>query len=122
MVQSQGGKALEEARAEVKEARAELAEVKEELKEEKTARQRRIEAARQVEKELAARVLTVMSTALAVVAGLFWQTAISDTIKAFIPISGAWQYELAIAFMVTVLAAAAIYVLSKSTDGVKAGV
>ncbi len=116
---------LKEVREELKEAKKEVAEARETLQETraeikahaKSAAETRLELARQVEREVATRVITVMTTALAVVAGLFWQTALSDTIKNFIPISGAWQYELAIAFAITVLAGAAIYILSKSADG-----
>lgn len=120
-------KMLKEAREELKEAKEEVAEAREALRETrkeikesaKSAAETRLELARQVELEVATRVITVMTTALAVVAGLFWQTALNDTIKNFIPISGAWQYELAVAFAITVLAGAAIYLLSRSVDGMK---
>lgn len=123
-------KALKEAKAEMNEARAvmkeaavELREAKREVDAKSEAKSMRREMAREAEREIASRVITVMTTALAVVAGLFWQTAISDTIKNFIPVSGAWQYELGIAFAITVFAGAAIYFLSKSVDGLgkKAG-
>ena len=93
------------------------AEMNESKAESKSRREMRREMAQEVRKEIASRVITVMSTALAVVAGLFWQTAISDTIKNFIPISGAWQYEIMVALLVTIGAAAAIYLLAKSTEG-----
>ena len=57
------------------------------------------------EKEVAKQMITVISTALALVSALFWQTAINDTIKTFMPVSGAWSYELAIAFVITMIAA-----------------
>jgi hypothetical protein len=121
-------KELRKVKTEIKETREEVAQTKQELKETRKEleartgsapemRARRLEIARQVEREVAARVVTIMTTTLAVVAGLFWQTAISDTIKAFIPISGAWQYELAVALIITVGAAVTIYMLGKWTDG-----
>jgi hypothetical protein len=101
---------------EIKETKQELKEVKQEMKK---ASADRLALAREVEREVAGRITTVMTTALAVVAGLFWQTAINDTIKTFIPISGVWQYEVGVALGVTIAAALAIYLLSKSTDGMK---
>ncbi len=82
-------------------------------------REERLKAARAARSEIAKQMVTVMSTALAVVAGLFWQTAIGDTIKAFIPVGGAWQYELAVAFLVTAIAAITIYMLSRSIGAKK---
>jgi seryl-tRNA synthetase len=111
---------VKETKEEMKETKAELKVAKEEIKEVraemKKASADRLAIAREVEREVTSRITTVMSTALAVVAGLFWQTAINDTIKTFIPVSGAWQYEIAIAMGVTLAAAFVIYVLSKSTD------
>jgi seryl-tRNA synthetase len=108
------------AKEEMKETKAELREAKEEMKEVlaemKKAERDRLAIAREVEREVSSRVVTVMTTALAVVAGLFWQTAINDTIKTFIPVSGAWQYEIAVAMGVTVGAAVTIYLISKSTE------
>jgi len=62
------------------------------------------------------RTVTVLSAALGVVAGLFWQTAITDTIKAFIPVSGAWPYEIVVALVVTVLAALVLFTLTRNTS------
>ncbi|MEI7960946.1 MAG: DUF5654 family protein, partial [archaeon] len=59
------------------------------------------------------RLITLITTAFGVVAALFWQTAITDSIKAFIPISGAWTYEVGVAFFVTFIAAAAIFFISR---------
>ena len=84
--------------------------------ERETARQRRIERARKLHKEVTTRMITVITTALAIVAALFWQTAITDTIKTFIPVGGAWQYELIVAFFVTIIAAIAIYFLSNALE------
>ncbi|HTX43555.1 MAG TPA: DUF5654 family protein [Methanocella sp.] len=77
-------------------------------------REKRLAIARQVREEVQSRTVTVITTALALVAALFWQTAITDTIKTFMPVSGAWGYELLVALGVTVCAALAIYFLTKS--------
>jgi uncharacterized protein DUF5654 len=119
-------KELKEAKAEMNEARDEMKEAALQLREAKkekvdVAKSRlelRREMAKEVEREITSKVVTVMTTALAVVAGLFWQTAISDTIKNFIPVSGAWQYEIMVALLVTVATAVAIYLLARSTDGI----
>ncbi|MEW6722599.1 MAG: DUF5654 family protein [Candidatus Micrarchaeota archaeon] len=116
---------IKAAKQEVKEAKEEIIEAKEELKEAKQemkearaemkkATADRLSLAREAGKEIRARVLTVITTALALVAALFWQTAINDTIKTFIPVSGAWQYEIGVALSVTLIAALAIFLLTKS--------
>ena len=64
-------------------------------------------------KQIRTKVVTVITTAMAVVAALFWQTAINDTIKTFIPVSGAWQYEIMVAFLITIITAILIYLLSR---------
>jgi hypothetical protein len=69
--------------------------------------------AKEMAREIKSRTVTLVTAALAVVAGLFWQTAISDTIKTFIPVSGAWQYELVVALLITIIAAITIYLLSR---------
>lgn len=79
----------------------------------------RIALAKEAAQEIRTRMVTVISTALALVAALFWQTAINDSIKTFIPVSGAWQYEIAVALAVTVIAAVAIYLLSRSAGQAK---
>ena len=71
------------------------------------------ETVKSVRKEITMRIIATVSTALALVAGLFWQTAINDTIKTFIPVQGVWQYEIVIAFLVTILAAVTIYFLNQ---------
>lgn len=80
----------------------------------------RIAAAKRVSKKLEAefksRMLTFVSTALGVVAALFWQTAITDTIKSFMPVNGAWFYEIGVAILVTILAVMAILILSNIPD------
>ena len=72
---------------------------------------------KQAQQEIKSRMVMVITTALALVAALFWQTAITDTIKTFIPISGAWGYEIIVATIVTLGAAVIIYVLSSDTSG-----
>ncbi len=81
--------------------------------EEAEERKLRIERAKEARREITTRAITTMTTALALVAALFWQTAITDTIKNFIPTSGAWQYEVVVAVVVTLFAAIVIYILSK---------
>ena len=49
------------------------------------------------------RMVTFVSTAFGVVAALFWQTAITDSIKSVIAVNGAWPYEILVALMVTLL-------------------
>ncbi len=74
----------------------------------------RHEMAREVRDEVKTRMITVITTALALVAALFWQTAITDTIKTLIPISGAWSYEIVVALVITVLVAVVIYLLTNT--------
>jgi len=63
------------------------------------------------EKEVAKQFIIMISTALALVSALFWQTAINNTIKTFLPMSGLWNYDLAIAFIITLLSAMIIVTL-----------
>jgi hypothetical protein len=65
------------------------------------------------ENEFNERLVTFITTAFGVVAALFWQTAITDSIKAFIPTTGAWMYEVIVAFFVTIIAVAGILFVSK---------
>ena len=74
-------------------------------------KQMRVELASQFREKL----VTFMSTALGVVAALFWQTAILDTIKAFIPVGGTWIYELLMATLVTILAVMALSIMHQQT-------
>lgn len=76
----------------------------------------KVALAKEVAQEIRTRTVTLVTAALALVAGLFWQSAINDTIKTFIPVSGAWQYELLVALLITIMAAIAIYLLSRSAD------
>jgi hypothetical protein len=67
------------------------------------------------EQELRNRMVTFISTALGVVVALLWQTAIIDTIKAFIPINnGAWQYELVVALQITIVAVFVLFLISRT--------
>ena len=68
---------------------------------------------KEFENEFNDRLVTFLTTAFGVVAALFWQTAITDSIKAFIPTSGAWIYEIFVAFFVTIIAVAGIIIVSK---------
>jgi len=76
--------------------------------------ERRIQEAR---REIISRTVTVISTAVALVAALFWQTAITDTIKTFIPVSGVWQYEIGVALVITFFAAVTVYFLNRGIPG-----
>lgn len=71
------------------------------------------ENAKAIQQEIHSRVLTTISTALALVAALSWQTAITDTIKTFIPVSGAWEYELMMALAITILVAILWYTINR---------
>ena len=95
------------------------AEIKEEIKETKgEIKKLNLKAeATEARKEIMTKVITAITTALAVVAAFFWQTAINDTIKTFVPVSGAWQYEIIIAFLVSIAVAVVIYVISKQLMG-----
>ncbi len=65
------------------------------------------------EREFRKQLVTFITASFAFVAALFWNTAISDTIKMFIPLSGIWFYEVLSAIIVTVIAVTVIYFLSK---------
>lgn len=66
--------------------------------------------------EIRSRTITIISTALALVAGLFLQNAVSDTIKVFVPITGAWAYEIVVALCVVIVVAIVIYLLNKTNE------
>jgi len=85
------------------------------------ARRIKREAAKEAHREITSRAITTITTALALVAALFWQTAINDTIKTFIPVSGAWSYELAVALLVTAVAATVAYLLTRPVKTEKTG-
>jgi hypothetical protein len=92
---------------EIKENKEEIKQNKEDIKENKQEIKKLKERAILAEKEqeVAKQMIVMISTALALVSALFWQTAINDTIKTLVPVSGGWNYELAIAFVITMLAA-----------------
>lgn len=79
--------------------------------------EKRLEKTKNLQKELTnefgERLITLTTTAFGVVAALFWQTAINDTIKAFIPIKGLWAYEIIVAVFVTLIATIAIFTISR---------
>jgi hypothetical protein len=86
----------------------------EELRQKKALLREKLATARkEFERELNERIVVFITTAFGVVAALFWQTAITDTIKSFIPVSGAWAYEILVAFAVTIIAVAGIFVVSR---------
>jgi hypothetical protein len=72
------------------------------------------EMRQEYKQEFNQRLVTVLTTTVGVVAGLFWQTAITDTIKNFIPVSGAWYYEIGVALLVTALLAGVLLWLTRS--------
>jgi len=94
-------------------------ELKHELKEEERILklEKKLERTKRLRKEFGSefneRLITLITTAFGVVAALFWQTAITDSIKAFIPVSGAWPYEIFVALVVTFVAVFAIFFLSR---------
>jgi len=49
---------------------------------------------------------------------IFWQAAINDTIKSFVSVEGAWQYEIAVALVVTLAGAVAAFVIPMVMDNV----
>ena len=69
-----------------------------------------------VQEDVHGRTVTMISTALAIVAGLFWQKAINDTLAAYIPVNGAWPYEIGLAIMITVGLAMVISFLNKPIE------
>ena len=71
------------------------------------------ELRKEFENELNDRMVTFLTTAFGVVAALFWQTAITESIKAFIPVDGIWVYEIFVAFIVTIVAVVGIFLVSK---------
>ena len=71
------------------------------------------EAAAEFRQAFRERTLMIVTTAFGVVAALFWQKAISDLIRTYIPDSGIWQYELFAALLVTAMAVTAIYFIGR---------
>jgi uncharacterized membrane protein len=71
------------------------------------------ELQKEFESEFNGRLIAFITTAFGVVAALFWQTAIKDTIAAFIPVEGIWAYEILVAFLVTFLAVFIIFFIPK---------
>ncbi len=102
-------KSIKDAKQEIQEAKQEINEAKGEIK--KFGLNARI--SKEAKQEIRMKFITVLTTAMAVVAAFFWQTAINDTIKTFIPVSGAWEYEIAVAVFITAITAILIYLLSK---------
>jgi len=66
--------------------------------------------------EIHTRTVTIISTAMALVSGLFWQKAINDTLAAFIPINGVYIYEILVALIVTIGTVILIILLNRTTE------
>ncbi len=74
----------------------------------------RLAAMREFQQEFRKQLVALVTAAFAFVAALFWNTAITDTIKALLPVTGtAWMYEIVSAVIVTVVAVVVVYSLSK---------
>lgn len=63
--------------------------------------------------EFKRQLVTLITAAFGFVAALFWQNAIRDMIVAFVPQASTWQYEIVAAVIVTLVAVAAIFLLSR---------
>ncbi|VVB76155.1 Uncharacterised protein [uncultured archaeon] len=70
----------------------------------------------EVKREFKSRFFYTIATALGLVTALLWQTAIIDTIKAFVPIQGAWPYEITVASIITIFAVYLIIITSKLAE------
>ena len=79
-------------------------------------RKRKQELAKEARQRITMQTRTIIISAITLVSALFWQTAINDTIKAFIPVGGAWFYEIFVALIITLAAAVAIYFLTKEKE------
>ena len=66
------------------------------------------------QEEIHNQTVSLITASLVLVTGMFWQTAIKDTIQAFMPTTGVWAYELLVAFMVTSAVAVLIYALNRT--------
>ncbi len=69
--------------------------------------------AEEFRREFKRQLVTLVTAAFGFVAALFWQNAIKDMIAAFVPQASTWQYEVVAAVLVTLIAVAAIFLLSK---------
>lgn len=67
-------------------------------------------------REFRRQLLTIVATAFGVVAALFWQTAIRDTINAFVPQAEVWWLEILVALAVTGIAVLALAILSSFNE------
>jgi sterol desaturase/sphingolipid hydroxylase (fatty acid hydroxylase superfamily) len=68
---------------------------------------------RELRRQVRDRTVTVVTAAVGLAAALLWQTAIIDAVKHFVPVEGAWYYEIAVALLFTVLAAVVILWLNR---------
>lgn len=69
--------------------------------------------AEEFRREFKKQLITLVTAAFGFVAALFWQNAIKDMIAAFVPQANTWQYEIVAAVIVTLIAVAAIFLLSR---------
>lgn len=69
--------------------------------------------------EVKKQVATMMATAFALVAALFWNDAIKALVNAYIPAQNAWPYMMATAVIVTVIAVLAIFMIGKTLGSQK---
>ncbi|MFH1056969.1 MAG: DUF5654 family protein [Candidatus Micrarchaeota archaeon] len=63
--------------------------------------------------EFKRQLLTLVTAAFGFTAALFWNEAIKNTIKHFIPQAESWYWEIGIAILVTVIAVFFIYFLAR---------
>jgi len=68
---------------------------------------------REFQNEFKRQLLTLVTAAFGFTAALFWNEAIKNTIKHFIPQSESWYWEIATAVIVTVIAVFFIYFLTR---------
>ncbi|MBI3413310.1 MAG: hypothetical protein HY051_04475 [Candidatus Aenigmarchaeota archaeon] len=61
-------------------------------------------------------MLAFMTTAFSLTAALFWNDAIKAMITSYIPKDGGWPYMMVAATVVTIIAVAVTWVVSKSAE------
>ncbi|MEM0475774.1 MAG: DUF5654 family protein [Candidatus Norongarragalinales archaeon] len=71
--------------------------------------------AQEFQREFRKQLATLVTAAFGFVAALFWNTAIKDTITAFIPPAQTWVGEIIIAVFVTIIAVFVIWLVSRGT-------
>ena len=73
------------------------------------------EIAQEIHKEYSEILNLILPMGMAWMIALFWQQAITDTIKAFVPVSGAWPYEIGVAILTTLIGAGVVYLFKQNT-------